>query len=221
MVRICLYVRATKQDDQWIQYFVLLPRIPIVGDQLAEEEDSPWYLVESVLRLPREDEGDEEGWEAIVYALKATPTPAQSKGDLVFQAAPRKMEQIEPAPVGGSEKVWARPHPWKRYFIALVAVGLALATNLVVRHTLESNALFILFILSVVVASASGGVGSGLFATLLASGAMLFFFVEPFYSLSIAQSYDTFRLFGFTVSALAAIAAAHWAKGFCPNKTLC
>ena len=217
MVRVCLYVRSTIRDDQWTQHFALLPRIPVIGDNLAEEADAPWYRVESVLRLPREEEGDEYGWEAVVYAVKVTAAPARRNGASRLRAMPRKIEQRQPAPVGGSEK----PQGWQRYVIALVAVGIALATNLVVRHTLESNALFILFILSVVVASASGGISSGLFATVLATGAVLFFFIEPFYTLSIAQSYDTFRLFGFTFCALAAIAAARWVKGLCPTRTLC
>ena len=221
MVRICLYVRSTNQDYQWTQHFVLLPRIPLIGDHLAEEENAPWYRVESVLRLPQEDEGDEYAWEAVVYAVEVAPEPARRNGESALRATSHKTGQPEPPPADGSEKRRRHPHSWKGYALALLVVGIALTANLVVRHTLESNALFILFILSVVVASASGGIGSGLFATLLASGAVLFFFIEPFYTLSIAQSYDTFRLVGFTLCALAAIAAAHWVKGFYPRQTLC
>jgi K+-sensing histidine kinase KdpD len=89
-----------------------------------------------------------------------------------------------------------------RYGIALVCAAAALSSSLLLQHLFPYPFLFLFF--AAVMASAwFGGTGPGLFAVLLSTVAVDYFFVLPFHSFAINAT-DTAYFGAFVVCALAA-----------------
>ena len=89
----------------------------------------------------------------------------------------------------------------RRYALALLLVGLALAATLLV-HQLFSYPFLFLFFAAVILSAWQGGTGAGLFAVLLSTVAVEYFFLPPFFSFTIRPA-DVAYLMAFTASALA------------------
>jgi len=89
----------------------------------------------------------------------------------------------------------------QRYGLALLLVGLALAATLLV-HQLFSYPFLFLFFAAVILSAWQGGTAAGLFAVLLSTVAVEYFFLPPFFSFTIRPA-DVAYLMAFTASALA------------------
>ncbi|MBF2050160.1 MAG: PAS domain S-box protein [Elainella sp. C42_A2020_010] len=87
------------------------------------------------------------------------------------------------------------------YGVALLSVGLVIAISLllgpVIRPTPTS-----LFFVAVMISAWYGGLGPGLVATVLSTLAINYYFISPYYSLSIATSGNVLRLGVFVIAAL-------------------
>ncbi|BAY79462.1 two-component hybrid sensor and regulator (plasmid) [Nostoc linckia NIES-25] len=95
-----------------------------------------------------------------------------------------------------------RNRSWqKSYGIAVLASGLALLFSLLISPLLE-NITFSAFFAAVVLSSWYGTRGSSLFATVLCSLAIAFFFLKPIYSLSILTLDGFIRLGLFVIVSL-------------------
>ena len=127
-----------------------------------------------------------------------------------------------------AEEVVIRPHKtamkvrvpltgWPaRYGGALAAVGGALAAQVLVRPFVEYETPFLLFSGAVMVAAFFGGLGPGLFATLLSTAVSDYFFIPPlgtFFFEHVSDDFGlaVFALEGALISALAA--AMHASRG--------
>lgn len=77
-----------------------------------------------------------------------------------------------------------------RYGVALLSVTLTLIGRLLLHPFLENDAPLLLFTLSVMVSAWYGGYGPGVFATLLGAVIGSYLFLEPLYSLKIANTSD-------------------------------
>lgn len=103
-----------------------------------------------------------------------------------------------------------------RYGGALAAVGGALAAQVLVRPFVEYETPFLLFSGAVMVAAFFGGLGPGLFATLLSTAVSDYFFIPPLGTFFFEHAWGdfglaVFALEGVLISALAA--AMHAARG--------
>lgn len=96
---------------------------------------------------------------------------------------------------------WQARHPLQRYGLALALVGVALVTTLLLQHLFSYPFLF-LFFAAVILSAWTGGTGVGLFAVLLSTVAVEYFFLPPFYSFTVRAA-DVAYLVAFGVSALA------------------
>jgi PAS domain S-box-containing protein len=86
---------------------------------------------------------------------------------------------------------------WKRYLPALLLVSTATCIKLVVFRGLELQLPFAFFYVAVVASAWWGGFGPGLLATFLSSMAARYFFLTPFYSLSVSSVTNAQRVFLF------------------------
>lgn len=77
-----------------------------------------------------------------------------------------------------------------RYGVALLSVTLALIVRLLLHPPLDTDAPLLLFTLSVMVSAWYGGYGPGVFSTLLGAVIGSHLFLEPIYSLRIANTSD-------------------------------
>ncbi|MDZ8187820.1 MAG: ATP-binding protein [Nostoc sp. ChiSLP02] len=107
----------------------------------------------------------------------------------------------------------SRNHSWqKSYGIAVLFSGLAVLFSLLVSPFIE-NITFSVFFAAVVLSSWYGNRGSGLFATLLCSLAIAYFFLWPTYSVSIVTLDAFIRLGLFAiVSVLSSELNAAWRR---------
>jgi hypothetical protein len=64
MPKVFLHIRAAK-DAQWVNSSREFLRLPVVGEHLATETDSPWYRVDLVVHCPFEAD-----YAAEVYATQ-------------------------------------------------------------------------------------------------------------------------------------------------------
>jgi hypothetical protein len=194
MVRVSVFARESKREYHWVQHFALLPRVPEVGERIRWEgsdgSEARWYGVERVLHIPLEPEdGDEEAWSAMVFAVaerSATSAPALS---------------AKPLPAERNER--SAP-PWNGYVFAATGIVAALLINLIAGRFGDTKAFFILFVISVAAVAALRGWGPGIFASLGAAVAVLFFFIDPVYTFGIAHSEDGYRFVGFMLAIFAA-----------------
>ena len=101
---------------------------------------------------------------------------------------------------------------WK-LCVTLAVVVAVLAVNLLFHLTFGTKLLFFLFIVAVSIAAHFEGLGAGLLATALTSLAVLFFFVEPFFSFAVSEPYDWVRLAVFATCGIIAIASELLSSG--------
>lgn len=102
---------------------------------------------------------------------------------------------------------------WKRYLPALLFVSTATGLKLLVFGSLEHQLPFTFFYAAITASAWSGGFGPGLLATLLASLAARYFFLDPRHSLTISSVSNAERVFlfiaeGIFISSLAGRYAA-------------
>jgi len=103
--------------------------------------------------------------------------------------------------------------PWlthvQRYGLAVLSIGVALATALLLQHFQFQEAAVPLLVLAVSIATWYGGTGTAVLAVVLSSLCFDYFFVPPLYSLRITRSdlpYDiTFASFAWLLSWFATI----------------
>jgi PAS domain S-box-containing protein len=86
-------------------------------------------------------------------------------------------------------KATKAPTSWRRYAIALLAVGLAWVATLLLHVVAPERSLSLVFFFAAVTVSAGfGGIGPGVLATLLSALLCDYFFLTPFHSLAVARS---------------------------------
>jgi K+-sensing histidine kinase KdpD len=90
----------------------------------------------------------------------------------------------------------------------LYLVGAALSINLVVYELHATRSLFFLFWLAIAVTTLMAGWGYGLLAIFFSTVAILFFFLEPRFTLSLEAPGDREKLAIFVLAGAAAIAGA-------------
>jgi PAS domain S-box-containing protein len=92
------------------------------------------------------------------------------------------------------------PSAFRRYGAAVLSVVVAALIRLELHNILNENAPLLLFVLAVMFSAWYGGLGPGLFATILAAAAGSYLFLEPAGQvLSIAHPHDVLRLILFCV----------------------
>jgi K+-sensing histidine kinase KdpD len=94
----------------------------------------------------------------------------------------------------------------------VLLVGAALLINLILYEVMGTRSLFFLFPLAISATTLLAGWWYGFLATLFSSVAVLFFFVEPRFTLYTAHAEEWNRLAVFTFAGISAIAAATWAR---------
>jgi K+-sensing histidine kinase KdpD len=94
----------------------------------------------------------------------------------------------------------------------VLLVGAALLLNLIVYELMESKSLFFLFMLAIATTSVLAGWRYGLLALLMSTLAVLFFFVEPRFTLQTSHASEWQRLGLFALSGLVAVLIA-WRSG--------
>lgn len=214
MERFSVFVRESELDPNWVQHFALLPRVPRIGEFIrGEGEDGselPWYRVERVLHIPPDDIPNEEDetWSAMIFAVRKDtltiyprPQPKEPKQD-----RPRTVTSL---PTTVSIPPLSR---WSSYSLAAATVLLAIILNGVLLRFLDTYACFLPFIVSVAIVTVLRGWKPGAFCAWLATIAVLFFFIEPICSFSIARSEDVYLLGGFSLVIFTACLATYGAR---------
>lgn len=78
-----------------------------------------------------------------------------------------------------------RPFKPKHYIQSGIFVGLAVVAGIALDQTLDVRNLALVFLMSVLASAVRGGLGPGLFASLLGALSFNFFFLEPRYTLTV------------------------------------
>src|SRR5712692_6231423 len=94
--------------------------------------------------------------------------------------------------MGQNRAMAERPRPALSYGMAISAVGLTSLATDALWNWLESSP-SLLFFPAIIAVTQYGGLGAGLFATGLSSASLAFFFLPPYFSLTV-QSADGVRL---------------------------
>jgi K+-sensing histidine kinase KdpD len=96
---------------------------------------------------------------------------------------------------------WSRQTAIVRYAMAALSVVAALVAGLLLERFLETAPFVSLFLCAIMFASWYGGVGPGLFATVLSISAFDYYFLPPIHSVAVALR-DIPRLALFALTAL-------------------
>jgi K+-sensing histidine kinase KdpD len=102
----------------------------------------------------------------------------------------------------------------------ILLVGAALVINLVLYELRETTSLFFLFPIAVAITTVLAGGWYGLLATLMSTAAVLFFFVEPRFTLETTHADEWQRLGLFALYGLMAMLGARWARRNSGNRSL-
>jgi PAS domain S-box-containing protein len=106
----------------------------------------------------------------------------------------------------GASAYWLQTRP-RRYGFALIAVIAVTLLRYALEMTFGFNQHFILFYPTLMLIALLGGLGPGLFATLLAAAIAAYFFLEPLHSIAVRNPHDIvglvlFVALGITISLL-------------------
>lgn len=97
-----------------------------------------------------------------------------------------------------------RPGILLRYsLLAFLTVALLTAGLLLLRETLTTPIVALLFLLPVLISATRWGLGAGIMASVTAFLAFNYFFIEPYYTLRVHQSQDIIALIVFLIVAVA------------------
>ena len=98
------------------------------------------------------------------------------------------------------------PQPFRArpYLLSLVFVLLAILAGIALDQTLDVQNLALVFLMAVLAASVRGGLGSGLFASVLGALSFNFFFLEPRYTFTVRDPESLVALFFYFGVALVA-----------------
>ncbi|TKT66754.1 sensor histidine kinase KdpD [Rhizobiaceae bacterium LC148] len=88
-------------------------------------------------------------------------------------------------PRGGVKTAKPRPVRIRPYIRSAVFVGLALIAGIALDQALDVQNLALVFLMAVLAASVRGGLGPGLFASLIGALSFNFFFLEPRYTFTV------------------------------------
>ena len=100
-------------------------------------------------------------------------------------------------------------HGWPlRYALALFSTALVTAVMALSGLGLEPANISLIYLLAVLFAATTAGVGAGVLASVLSFLAYNFFFVEPLYVFTVANPQDVVRLISFLIAALLASSLA-------------
>lgn len=88
------------------------------------------------------------------------------------------------------------------FAFAILAIALTTVVLLAVRDQLNSPIVGLLYLLPVVLSAARGGLGPGIAAALCAFLAFNFFFLQPYYTLTVHQPQDLLALTVFLIVAV-------------------
>lgn len=83
----------------------------------------------------------------------------------------------------------------KHYVQSAIFVALAIAVGIALDRTLDVRNLALVFLMSVLASAVRGGLGPGLFASLLGAVAFNFFFLEPRYTFTVRDPESVIALF--------------------------
>lgn len=83
----------------------------------------------------------------------------------------------------------------KHYVQSAIFVALAIAAGIALDRTLDVRNLALVFLMSVLASAVRGGLGPGLFASLLGAVAFNFFFLEPRYTFTVRDPESVIALF--------------------------
>jgi len=97
-----------------------------------------------------------------------------------------------------------RPFRVKPYLLSVVFVLLAILAGIALDQTLDVQNLALVFLMAVLAASVRGGLGAGLFASVLGALSFNFFFLEPRYNFTVRDPESLVALFFYFGVALVA-----------------
>jgi len=120
------------------------------------------------------------GGRRIVLRLAVVGTP---RGPASMKDLPKKNQPKELPGQSLTQRAW-----WPPYALALVAVVIATLVRLAVSPWLNLPVPFITYFLAVMVAAWQGGLGPGLFATVLSVTGAAYFFIPPPWSFALGPS---------------------------------
>ena len=104
---------------------------------------------------------------------------AENCSSISFQALQRQ---------AGMAKRWTAKSPMSGYLVAIAATLTVLLVRLLLSPILGDSAYFFPFVIAVTLSAWYGGLNPGLVSTVFGSFLAVFFFVPPYYSLSISDS---------------------------------
>ena len=97
-----------------------------------------------------------------------------------------------------------RPFRVRPYLVSVVFVLLAILAGIALDQTLDVQNLALVFLMAVLAASVRGGLGAGLFASILGALSFNFFFLEPRYNFTVRDPESLVALFFYFGVALVA-----------------
>ncbi|WPE23691.1 sensor histidine kinase KdpD [Shinella zoogloeoides] len=97
-----------------------------------------------------------------------------------------------------------QPFRIRPYLLSVVFVALAILAGVALSQTLDVQNLALVFLMAVLAASVRGGLGAGLFASILGALAFNFFFLEPRYTFTVRDPESLVALFFYFGVALVA-----------------
>src|SRR5690242_9147553 len=91
-----------------------------------------------------------------------------------------------------------------QYMVAVVSTAVVTALMALSRLPLEPANISLIYLLAVLFAATTAGLGPGIMASVLSFLAYNFFFVQPLYILTVANPQDVVRLISFLIAAILA-----------------
>lgn len=185
-----------------------------------EPENAPWYQVQQVLRIPPEidDSDDDPTWAALVYAVRVKAQPSLRHSP---SGRPLLWEKIyEKAVITVHQRLPLSLAQGNGYIAVAAMIFLAVLLNLMALYYKDTYAFFILFAVCVATITSLRGWRTGAFAALISSLAVLYFFVEPVFTFSIAGKEEGYRLLCFSLALFGACVAAYSARQFTSNRAV-
>ncbi|MCR6498151.1 sensor histidine kinase KdpD [Shinella sp. CPCC 101442] len=141
-------------------------------------------------------------WRQIWYG-SVTQDLIRYAGDISVHVISGEVKEGEPRR-GVKSAQAPQPFSVRPYLLGVVFVLLAILAGIALDQTLDVQNLALVFLMAVLAASVRGGLGAGLFASVLGALAFNFFFLEPRYNFTVRDPESLVALFFYFGVALVA-----------------
>ncbi len=138
-----------------------------------------------------------------MWCRSVTDDLIRHAGDVSVQVVSGEDRAVEPRQ-GATVAAAPQPFSIRPYLLSVVFVVLAALAGIALDQTLDVQNLALVFLMAVLGASVRGGLGPGLFASVLGAFAFNFFFLEPRYNFTVRDPESLVALFFYFGVALVA-----------------